>query len=127
MIPVTFTLTPGGMVADIEVGGVPFEGYASVAYADDPSEVSEGGPHLVVELPVERFTPDPQGLVLWIGEARYRVDLGTRRAPSGGTVTDESSRMTCRLPVMVVVSVGERQFAGRLVPPGDDPAAGWDE
>ena len=81
MIPVTFTLTPGGTIADLEVGGEPFRDYASAAYADCPSEVSEGGPHLIVELPVERFTPDPQGLVLWIGEARYRVDLGTPRAP----------------------------------------------
>jgi len=127
MIPVTFTFTPGGMVADLAVGSVPFRDYASVAYADCPSEVSEGGPHLVLELPVERFTPDPQGLVLWIGEGRYRVDLGTRRAPPGGTVAGEGAEKTCVLPVMVVVSAGERRFAGLLVAPDEDPATGWDE
>ena len=121
MIPVTFTLTPAGTIADLAIGGVPFADYASAAYADCPSEVSEGGPHLIVELPVERFTPDPQGLVLWIGEARYRVDLGTRRAPPGGTVAGEGARKTCVIPVMVVVSAGERRFAGRLVPPGRGP------
>ena len=127
MIPVTFTLTPGGMVADLEVGGVPFEGYASVAYAEEPSELSEGGPHLVVELMIDRFTPDPRGLVLWIGEECYRVDLGTRRAPSGGTAAGAGPRKTCLLPVMVVGGAGERQFAGRLVSPASDPTAGWDE
>jgi hypothetical protein len=127
MIPVTFTLTPAGTVADLMVGGVPFPDYASAAYADCPSEVSEGGPHLVLELPVERFTPDPRGLVLWIGEGRYRVDLGTPRAPSGGTVAGEGSRQDCVLPVMVVVNAGERRFVGRLVPPDEDPAANWDE
>jgi hypothetical protein len=127
MIAVTFALTPAGTVTDLVVGGVPFEGYASVAFADCPSEVSEGGPHLIVELPVERFTPDPQGLVLWIGKERYRVDLGTRRAPPGGTVTEEGARRTCVLPVMIVVNAGERQFAGRLVPPDEDPTTGWDE
>ena len=127
MIPVTFTLTPAGTIADLMIGGVSFADYASAAYADCPSEVSEGGPHLIIELPVERFTPDPHGLVLWIGEARYRVDLGTRRAPPGGTVAGEDARKTCMIPVMVVVSTCERQFAGRLVPPGEDPAAGWDE
>lgn len=127
MIPVTFTVTPGGTVADLAFGGVPFEGYASAAYADCPSEVSEGGPHLIIELPVERFTPDPQGLVLWIGEGRFRVDLGTRRAPSGGTVSGDGALKTCTLPVMIVVNAGERRFAGRLVPPDEDPATGWDE
>lgn len=127
MIPVTFTLTPGGMVADLEVDGKPFEGYASVTYAEEPSELSEGGPHLIVELMIERFTPGPQGLVLWIGEERYRVDLGTPRAPTGGTVVGEGAQKNCTLPVMVVIGAGERQFAGQLVPPGSDPAAGWDE
>jgi hypothetical protein len=127
MIPVAFTLTPSGTVTDLVIGGVPFEGYASAAYADCPSEVSEGGPHLIVELPVERFTPDPQGLVLWIGEGRYRVDLGTRRAPPGGSVAGEDARKTCVMPVMIVINAGERQFAGRLVPPDEDPVKGWDE
>ena len=127
MIPVTFTLTPGGMVVNLEVGGVPFEGYASVAYAEEPSELSEGGPHLAVELMIDRFTPDSQGLVLWIGDGRYRVDLGTPRAPPGGTAAGEGSRRDCVLPVMIVVNAGERRFAGRLVSPGEDPTAGWDE
>ncbi|MEN6341696.1 MAG: hypothetical protein ABFC89_03965 [Methanospirillum sp.] len=127
MIAVVFTLTPAGTVADLVVGGTPFEGWGSVAYAEAPSEVSEGGSHLIIELPVERFTPDAQGLVLWIGEERFRVDLGTRRAPPGGTVACEGSRMTGTLPVMIVVNAGERRFAGRLIPPGEDPAAGWDE
>jgi len=127
MIPVRFTLTPAGTVADLEIGGVPFADYAAAAYADCPSEVSEGGAHLILELPVERFTPDPQGLVLWIGEERYRVDLGTPRAPPGGTVAGEGARKTCSLPVMVVVNAGERRFAGRLIAPDKDPAAGWDE
>jgi hypothetical protein len=26
-----------------------------------------------------------------------------------------------------VINAGERQFAGRLVPPDEDPATGWDE
>jgi hypothetical protein len=127
MIDIAFTLTPAGMVADLVVGGAPFADYASVAYAEDPSEVSEGGPHLVLELPVERFTPDPQGLVIWIGKGRYRIDLGTRRAPSGGTIGGDGPRRTCTLPVMVVINAGERRFAGMLVPPDEDPAAGWDE
>ena len=127
MISVVFTLTPAGTVTDLEVGGVLFEGYAAATYAEAPSEVAEGGPHLVIELPVERFTPDPRGLVLWIGEERYRVDLGSRRAPPGGSIAGEGGRKTGALPVMVVVRAGERGFAGRLIAPGDDPASGWDE
>jgi hypothetical protein len=127
MIDVSFTLTPAGGIADLVVRGAPFEGWASAGYGDAPSELSEGGPHLVVELSVERFTPEPAGLVLWIREDRYRVDLGTRRAPSGGTIGGDGARKSGTLPVMIVVAAGERSFAGLLVPPGDDPASGWDE
>lgn len=127
MIDVTFTLTPAGGIADIVVGGAPFEGWASAGFGDAPSELSEGGPHLVVELPVERFTPDPAGLVLWICEDRYRVDLGTRRAPPGGTIDGDGPRKSGSLPVMIVVAAGDRRFAGLLVPPTGDPAAGWAE
>lgn len=127
MIAVAFTLTPAGTATDLVIGGVPFEGWASAGYAEVPSEVSEGGPHLVVELPVERFTPDARGLVLWIGEGRYRVDLGTCRAPPGGLVAGEGARKTGTLPVMVVVRAGEREFVGALVSPDRDPATGWDE
>ena len=127
MIPVTFTITPSGTVGRLEIDGVLFEGYADAVYDEAPSEIAEGGPHLVVELMIDRFTPDPRGLVLWIGEECYRVDLGTRRAPPGGTAAGAGSRKTCLLPVMVVVGTGERQFAGRLVSPESDPTAGWDE
>lgn len=127
MIPVAFTLTPAGTVTDLEVDGVLFEGYAAATYAEAPSDLAEGGPHLVVELPVERFTPDPRGLVLWIGEGSYRVDLGNRRAPPGGSLAGEGARKVGALPVMIVVGAGERRFAGRLIAPGDDPATGWDE
>lgn len=127
MIHVSFTLSPGGGIADLVVGGAVFEGWASAGFGEAPSELSEGGPHLVVELPVERFTPDPAGLVLWIGEDRYRVDLGTRRAPPGGTLEGDGARKSGTLPVMIVVVAGERRFAGRLVPPVEDPASGWDE
>jgi hypothetical protein len=126
MIPVAFTLTPAETVIDLEIDGVLFEGYASAAYGEAPSEVSDGGPHLVVELPVERFSPDSQGLVLYIGESRHRIDLGTKRAPPGGTLSGEGARKTGVLPVMIVVLAGERQFAGHLIPSDDDPAAGWD-
>ena len=87
MISVAFTFSPAGGATDLEVEGRAFDGWASARYDDAPSEISEGGPHLVVELPVERFTPDGRGLVLWIGDDCFRVDLGTRRAPAGGTVT----------------------------------------
>lgn len=127
MIEVAFTLTPAGTITDLVIGEAPFEGWGSAGYGEEPSEVSEGGPHLVVELPVERFTPDAQGLVLWIGDGRYRVDLGTRRAPPGGSLENEGPRRTGTLPVMVVIAAGERRFAGQLVPPDEDPATGWDE
>jgi hypothetical protein len=127
MIDVAFRLTPAGTVADLMIDGAPFEAWGSAEYAEAPSEVSEGGPHLVVEIPVERFTPDAQGLVLWIGGGRYRVDLGTRRAPQGGTIAGESSRLSGTLPVMIVVRAGDTRFAGCLIPPDEDPAAGWDE
>ncbi len=127
MIAVAFTLTPAGTITDLVIDGAPFEGWASALYAESPSEVSEGGPHLVIELPVERFTPDAQGLVLWIGEGRYRVDLGTRRAPPGGALDAEGPRTAGTMPVMVVVIAGERMFAGLLVPPDEDPAVGWED
>ena len=127
MISVAFTFSPAGGATDLEVEGRAFDGWASARYDDSPSEISEGGPHLVVELPVERFSPDGRGLVLWIGDDCFRVDRGTRRAPAGGTVTGEGPRVTGTLPVMVVVRAGEREFAGMLVPPDEDPAAGWDE
>ena len=127
MIPVAFTITPSGTVGRLEIDGVLFEGYADAVYDEAPSEIAEGGPHLVVGLPVERFTPDERGLVLWIGNEEFRVDLGTRRAPRGGIVEGDGEQKTGRLPVMVVVRAGDRQFAGRLVAPGDDPTAGWAE
>src|SRR5690606_4042481 len=68
MISVAFTFSPAGGATDLEVEGRAFDGWASARYDDAPSEISEGGPHLVVELPVERFTPDGRGLVLWIGD-----------------------------------------------------------
>lgn len=127
MIDVAFTLTPAGTITDLVVDGAPFDGWAAAGYAEAPSEVSEGGPHLVVELPVERFTPDDQGLVIWIGKGRYRIDLSTRRAPPGGTVMDQGDRRTGTVPVMVVVRAGERRFAGLLIAPDEDPASGWND
>ncbi|HOV67410.1 MAG TPA: hypothetical protein PLI31_03505 [Methanoregulaceae archaeon] len=127
MIPVAFTITPSGAVGRLEIDGQPYGDYAEAVYGEETSELSEGGPHLVIGLPVERFTPGPSGLVLWIGDRRYRVDLGTRRAPPGGTVGGEGDRKTGTLPVMVVIRVGDRQVVGRLVPSGEEPAPGPDD
>ncbi|MGD9936262.1 MAG: hypothetical protein AB7S61_02165 [Methanoregulaceae archaeon] len=121
MIPVAFTITPSGTIGRLEIDGVLFEGYADAVYDEAPSEIAEGGPHLVIGLPVERFTPDSTGLVLWIGDEQFRVDLGTCRAPPGGTVDGDGDQKTGMLPVMVVVRAGDSQFAGRLVSPGEDP------
>lgn len=127
MISVAFTRTPADTIADLVIEGEPFDGWASAAYGDAPSEISEGDPHLVVELPVERFSPDSRGLSLWIGDRAYRLDLGTPRAPRGGAINGEAPRVTGELPVMIVVMAGERRFAGMLVSPSEDPASGWDE
>ncbi|NLX48940.1 MAG: hypothetical protein GXY82_03515 [Methanospirillum sp.] len=124
MIPVAFSLTPAGALGDLEIDGVPFEGWASAEYCEAPEESAVGGPHLVVELPIERFTPGPGGLLLWIGETAYTVDLGQTTVPAGGVLAGDGGRRAGMLPVMILVRCQGRDLAGRLVAPAANSPGG---